>query len=48
MERIIFCADDTWDGKSNNTNVSKIFSMLQVSAEQIPFYDNGVGAVGAG
>ena len=46
MKRIIYCADGTWDGKSNNTNVFKFFSALQVSAEQMPFYDTGVGADG--
>lgn len=46
MKRIVFCADGTWDGKSNNTNVFKIFNALQISAEQIPFYDSGVGADG--
>lgn len=45
-KRIMFCADGTWDGTSNNTNVVKIFNAIQVSAEQLPFYDNGVGADG--
>jgi uncharacterized protein (DUF2235 family) len=46
MKRIAFCADGTWDGTSNNTNVFKIFNALQVSADQLPFYDSGVGADG--
>lgn len=46
MKRIIFCADGTWDNKSTNTNVCKFFSALQTSADQIPFYDSGVGADG--
>lgn len=46
MKRIVFCADGTWDGKSNNTNVFKLFNALQVSADQLPFYDSGVGADG--
>jgi uncharacterized protein (DUF2235 family) len=46
MKRIAFCADGTWDGKSNNTNVFKIYNAILVSAEQLPFYDSGVGADG--
>lgn len=45
-KRIIFCADGTWDGTSNNTNVSKFYNALLVTSEQLPFYDNGVGADG--
>src|SRR6202000_2227820 len=39
-------ADGTWDGKSNNTNVFKIFNAIAVSADQLPYYDSGVGADG--
>jgi uncharacterized protein (DUF2235 family) len=46
MKRIVFCADGTWDGKSNATNVFKMFNAILVSAEQLPFYDSGVGADG--
>lgn len=46
MKKIVYCADGTWDGKSNQTNVFKIFSALVVSANQMPFYDTGVGADG--
>lgn len=46
MKRIAFCADGTWDGQSNNTNVFKIFNAIQVRAQQLPFYDSGVGADG--
>jgi uncharacterized protein (DUF2235 family) len=45
-KRIVFCADGTWDGTSNNTNVLKIFNATLVSSNQMPFYDNGVGADG--
>src|SRR5580704_13613814 len=45
-KRIVFCADGTWDGTSNNTNVLKIFNATLVSSDQMPFYDNGVGADG--
>jgi uncharacterized protein (DUF2235 family) len=44
--RIAFCADGTWDGKSNNTNVFKLFNALSVTSDQLPFYDSGVGADG--
>jgi uncharacterized protein (DUF2235 family) len=46
MKRIAFCADGTWDGTSNDTNVFKLFNAIQVSADQVPFYDSGVGADG--
>ena len=46
MTRIAFCADGTWDGKSNNTNVFKMFNAIIVSSGQFPFYDSGVGADG--
>jgi uncharacterized protein (DUF2235 family) len=46
MTRIAFCADGTWDGKSNNTNVFKMFNAITVSSGQLPFYDSGVGADG--
>jgi uncharacterized protein (DUF2235 family) len=45
-KRITFCADGTWDGTSNNTNVFKFYNALLVSSEQLPFYDNGVGSDG--
>jgi uncharacterized protein (DUF2235 family) len=46
MKRIVLCADGTWDGTSNNTNVYKLFNSMAVSPTQIPFYDSGVGASG--
>lgn len=45
-KRIAFCADGTWDGTSNNTNVYKLFNALLTTADQVPYYDNGVGADG--
>ena len=45
-KRIAFCADGTWDSPAKHTNVYKLFKALVVSAEQIPFYDDGVGANG--
>jgi uncharacterized protein (DUF2235 family) len=46
MKKIVYCADGTWDGKSNATNVFKLFSALLVTSGQMPFYDSGVGADG--
>jgi len=45
-KRILFCSDGTWDNSGNNTNVYKIYKAMQVSADQIPFYDDGVGSDG--
>jgi len=43
-KRIIFCSDGTWDSSGNNTNVYKIYKAMPTTAEQVPFYDDGVGA----
>jgi uncharacterized protein (DUF2235 family) len=45
-KRIIFCADGTWDSSASNTNVYKFFKALETTAEQVPFYDDGVGSGG--
>lgn len=45
-KRIAFCADGTWDTAANHTNVYKLYKALVVSADQMPFYDDGVGADG--
>src|SRR5271170_2103547 len=45
-KRIIFCADGTWDGTSNDTNVYKLFNSLLTTADQVPYYDTGVGMDG--
>jgi len=45
-KRILFCSDGTWDDSGKNTNVYKIYKAMQVAAEQIPFYDDGVGSDG--
>ena len=45
-KRIAFCADGTWDSSAKNTNVYKLFKSLTVTADQMPFYDDGVGADG--
>jgi len=45
-KRILFCSDGTWDDSGKNTNVYKIYKAMQVAAEQIPFYDDGVGSNG--
>lgn len=45
-KRIAFCADGTWDSSGKNTNVYRLYKALNVSADQIPFYDDGVGSDG--
>jgi len=45
-KRIVFCADGTWDSAVSHTNVYKLYKALITSAEQIPLYDDGVGADG--
>src|SRR5258708_28032290 len=45
-KRIAFCADGTWDNATKHTNVYKLFKSLVVSADQMPFYDDGVSADG--
>lgn len=43
-KRIVFCADGTWDDPDQRTNVYKLYKALPTTADQIPLYDNGVGA----
>ena len=45
-KRIAFCADGTWDNADKRTNVYKLYKALTVGADQMPFYDDGVGADG--
>jgi uncharacterized protein (DUF2235 family) len=45
-KRIIFCADGTWDQPGQNTNVYKIYKALTLNANQVPYYDDGVGSDG--
>ncbi len=47
-KRIVFCADGTWDTPMVNTNVYLLYKALTVSAEQVTFYDDGVGADATG
>jgi uncharacterized protein (DUF2235 family) len=46
-KRIIFCADGTWDTPGKETNVYKLFKGLTTTSEQVPYYDDGVGANGS-
>ncbi|MGC2300584.1 MAG: DUF2235 domain-containing protein [Acidobacteriaceae bacterium] len=41
--RIIFCADGTWDGSSNRTNVYKFSNAVATTPDQINIYDDGLG-----
>jgi uncharacterized protein (DUF2235 family) len=45
-KRIIYCADGTWDNKTDQTNVYTLYKALKTSADQLPFYDDGVGLDG--
>jgi uncharacterized protein (DUF2235 family) len=45
-KRIAFCADGTWDNAKSQSNVYKLYKSLLVSGDQMPFYDDGVGADG--
>jgi uncharacterized protein (DUF2235 family) len=45
-KRIVYCADGTWDNTGNNTNVYKFFKALPTTAEQVAYYDDGVGSDG--
>jgi uncharacterized protein (DUF2235 family) len=45
-KRIIYCCDGTWEKATNDTNVYKIYQALPQSADQVTFYDDGVGADG--
>lgn len=47
-KRIVFCADGTWQAPLNNTNVYRMYKALEVSSDQITFYDDGVGADATG
>jgi uncharacterized protein (DUF2235 family) len=43
-KRIAFCADGTWDSSASHTNVYKLYKALTTTADQMPLYDDGVGA----
>lgn len=45
-KRIAFCADGTWDDSTKHTNVYKLYKSLLVNSNQVPIYDDGVGASG--
>src|SRR5580658_7004688 len=47
-KRIVFCADGTWDAPGSNTNVYLIYKALTVTADQVTYYDDGVGANATG
>jgi uncharacterized protein (DUF2235 family) len=47
MSKIIaYCADGTWDSSTSHTNVYKLYKALIIGANQMPLYDDGVGADG--
>ena len=47
-KRIVYCADGTWQAPVNNTNVYRLYKALTMTADQVTFYDDGVGADATG
>jgi uncharacterized protein (DUF2235 family) len=47
-KRIVYCADGTWETPLSGTNVYKLYKALDVTSDQITFYDDGVGADATG
>jgi uncharacterized protein (DUF2235 family) len=47
-KRIVFCADGTWDAPAAKTNVYLFYNALTVSADQVTFYDDGIGSEATG
>lgn len=47
-KRIVYCADGTWQTALNNTNVYRLYKASTVTADQVTFYDDGVGADATG
>jgi hypothetical protein len=45
-KRIAFFADGTGENADRHTIVYQLFKALTVTADQMPFYDGGVGADG--
>jgi uncharacterized protein (DUF2235 family) len=45
-KNIIICTDGTWDNAAEDTNVVKMSRMLLRTAQQVVFYDDGVGVDG--
>jgi len=43
-KRIAMCTDGTWDDANKHTNVYKIYKAIPTTAEQVAYYDDGVGA----
>jgi uncharacterized protein (DUF2235 family) len=47
-KRIVFCADGTWDAPVASTNVYLIYKALTVTADQVTYYDDGIGSEATG
>ena len=47
-KRIVYCADGTWQGPLDNTNVYRLYKALLITADQVTYYDDGVGADATG
>ena len=42
-KRIAFCFDGTWQAPLNGTNVYRLYKALTITADQVTYYDDGVG-----
>ena len=47
-KRIVFCSDGTWNSPVTNTNVYRLYKALTVIADQVTYYDDGIGADATG
>ncbi|HUA92788.1 MAG TPA: DUF2235 domain-containing protein [Terracidiphilus sp.] len=47
-KRIVFCADGTWDAPAASTNVYLIYKALSITADQVTYYDDGIGSEATG
>jgi uncharacterized protein (DUF2235 family) len=47
-KRIVFCFDGTWAAPLTNTNVYRLYKALTVTADQVTYYDDGIGADATG
>jgi uncharacterized protein (DUF2235 family) len=47
-KRVVFCCDGTWQTPLSGTNVYKLYKGLTVTADQVTYYDDGVGADATG
>ena len=46
-KRIVYCADGSWQTERSGTNVYKLYKALTLTADQVTFYDDGIGVDGS-